>query len=52
MPQWKIERPRVYLRKDYHPRQVVELYRKIEAGLIKRYVERVARAADRVRLIE
>ena len=51
VPQWEVENPRLYLRKDYHPRQVVELYRKIEAGLIKRYVERAARAADRVRLI-
>ena len=52
VPQWKVERPRLYLRKDYHPRQVVELYRKIDAGLISRYAERAAQVADRVRLIE
>jgi hypothetical protein len=30
VPQWKDPRARVYLRRDYHPRQVVELYRKWE----------------------
>ena len=52
VPQWKPPAVRLCLRKDYHPRQVVELYRKIEAGLIPRYVERAARVADRFRLIE
>ena len=51
VPQWKVERPRLYLRKDYHPRQVVELYRKIDAGLIKRYVQRAAHVASQVKLI-
>ncbi len=50
--QWKVENARVYLRKDYHPRQVVELYKKIEAGLIPRYVERAPQVAGKVRLIE
>ena len=52
VPQWDVETPRLYLRKDYHPRQVVELYRKIDAGLIRRYAERAAGTADRLRLIQ
>ncbi|UCE58786.1 MAG: hypothetical protein JSU63_15235 [Phycisphaerales bacterium] len=52
VPQWQVDGTRLYLRKDYHPRQVVDLYRKIEAGLIPRYVERAARVAGRIRLIE
>ena len=48
----KVPDPKLYLRKDYHPRQVVELYRKIEAGLIRRYVERAPQAAARLRLVE
>ena len=52
VPQWTIDHPRLYLRKDYHPRQVVELYRKIDAGLISRYAKCAARVADHVRLIE
>ncbi len=51
VPQWEVPKPRFYLRKDYHPRQVVELYRKIEAGLIPRYVKRAAKVAGRVRLV-
>ncbi len=52
VPQWQVPDPRLYLRKDYHPRQVVELYKKIEHGLISRYVERAAEVAPRVRLVE
>lgn len=52
VPQWEVPNPRLYLRKDYHPRQVVELYKKIEGGLIPRYVERAAQVAPRVRLVE
>lgn len=52
VPQWDVPNPRVYLRKDYHPRQVVDLYRKLEAGLIPRYVERAKRVADLVRLVD
>jgi folate-dependent phosphoribosylglycinamide formyltransferase PurN len=52
VPQWPVASPRVYLRKDYHPRQVVELYRKLEAGLIRQYVERKDRVAPRVRLVD
>lgn len=29
VPQWKPPNAKLYLRKDYHPRQVVELYRKL-----------------------
>ncbi len=52
VPQWEVPNPRLYLRRDYHPRQVVELYRKIDDGLIARYVERAAAAAGRIRLVE
>ena len=46
--QWTVPDPRLYLRKDYHPRDIVELYKKIDEGLIRRYVEH---GAARVRLI-
>lgn len=49
---WKVRNPRLYLRRDYHPRQVVELYRKLDAGLIPRYVGRAADASGRVRLVQ
>jgi methionyl-tRNA formyltransferase len=52
VPQWEVPNARVYLRKDYHPRQVVELYRKLDAGLIPQYVERASEVAGRVRLVE
>jgi methionyl-tRNA formyltransferase len=52
VPQWPVAHPRLYRRRDYHPRQVVELYRKIEAGLIRDYVARAARTAPQVRLLE
>lgn len=52
IPQWGVPNARLYLRKDYHPSQVVELYRKLDAGLIPRYVERAPQVAGRVRLIE
>ena len=52
VPQWEVPSARLYLRKDYHPRQVVELYRKLESGLIPRYVERAAHHPALIRLIE
>jgi methionyl-tRNA formyltransferase len=52
VPQWKPPNARLYLRKNYHPRQVVELYRKLDDGLIRRYVERAARSPTPVRLIQ
>jgi methionyl-tRNA formyltransferase len=51
-PQWTVPRPRLYLRGDYHPRHVVELYRKLERGLIPRYVERAEEASAKLRLID
>ncbi|MFH1108939.1 MAG: formyl transferase [Planctomycetota bacterium] len=51
VPQWKVPNARLYLRKNYHPRQVVELYRKHDDGLIRRYVERAAKSPPPVRLI-
>ncbi len=52
VPQWDVPRRRLYLRKDYHPRQVIELYHKLEAGLIAEYVKRARQAATQVRLVE
>ncbi len=52
VPQWKVPNARLYLRKDYHPRQVVELYRKLDDGLIRRYVDRAARSPTPIRLIQ
>lgn len=52
VPQWKVPNARLYLRKNYHPRQVVELYRKLDEGLIPRYVERAARCPTAIRLVE
>jgi len=49
--QWTVDSPRFYRRRDYHPRQVVDLYRKLKSGLIERYVERAALVAPRVRLV-
>ena len=50
--QWEVQSSRLYLRKDYHPRQVVELYRKLDTGLIPKYLDRTKRKPDRIRLIE
>jgi methionyl-tRNA formyltransferase len=52
VPQWPVANPRVYLRKDYHPRHTVELYRKLDAGMIERFVEREARRPTQLRLVE
>ncbi|MCP4251676.1 MAG: hypothetical protein GY778_31965 [bacterium] len=51
VPQWPVTNPRLYLRKDYHPSQVVELYRMIEQGLFPRYVARKHRVENAMRLI-
>lgn len=52
VPQWEVANPRLYLRKDYHHRQVVELYEKLDSGLIPRYVARADDVAARVKLID
>lgn len=51
VPQWRVDVPRLYLRKDYHPRQVVALYEKIESGLIRRYAEGDHAVNRQIRLI-
>ena len=51
VPQWKPPGAKLYLRRDYHPRQVVELYRKLDAGLIPQYVERMREEGNHVRLV-
>lgn len=52
VPQWPVPHARVYLRKHYHPRHVVELYRKLADGLIPRYVKNAATRAAAVKLID
>jgi hypothetical protein len=52
VPQWPVESPRLYLRRDYHPRHIVDLHRKLNAGLIPRFVEREGREPSRIRLVE
>lgn len=51
VPQWKTETSRLYLRKDFHPRQVVELHRKMRSGLLARYVEHADALSSKVRLV-
>ncbi|GMU36807.1 MAG: formyl transferase [Phycisphaerae bacterium] len=52
VPQWAVPNPRLYLRRDFHPRQVVRLHEMLADGLIPRYVARAAEVAPRVRLVE
>ncbi len=52
VPQWPVRNPKLYLRKDYHPRQVVALYEKLDRGLIADYLERAPRVAGLVKLID
>ncbi|MEK6676218.1 MAG: formyl transferase [Planctomycetota bacterium] len=49
--QWVTPNSRLYLRKDFHPRQVVDLHRKMEGGLIERYAKEAAQRCARVKLI-
>ena len=51
VPQWRPDNPRLYLRKHFHPRQVVELYRKLDAGLIARYVKEAAGRSARMKVL-
>ncbi|MGB0715990.1 MAG: formyl transferase [Phycisphaerae bacterium] len=51
-PQWKPGNAKLYLRKDYHPRQVHQLYHKLDQGLIPRFVENAANRLAAVRLVE
>jgi phosphoribosylglycinamide formyltransferase 1 len=52
VPQWRPPNARLYLRKDFHPRHVVDLARKVEGGLIERYVAEAPLRKHRVRLVE
>jgi hypothetical protein len=52
VPQWEVTDAKLYLRKDYHPRQVVELYKKLERGLIDDYLARAHRTAGLMRLVD
>ncbi len=51
-PQWEVPNPRLYLRKDYHPSQVVKLYEMIDAGLFPRYAKRKSIVENAMRLME
>ncbi|MHC4063268.1 MAG: formyl transferase [Planctomycetota bacterium] len=51
VPQWRVENPRLYLRRDYHPSQVVRLCEMIEDGLFPKYVARKHRVENAMRLI-
>lgn len=51
VPQWPVENPRLYLRRDYHPSQVVRLYELIDAGLFRKYAARADRVRDAFRLV-
>jgi len=52
VPQWPVEHPRLYLRKDFHPRQVVQLYQKWSQGLLARYLKRAQQARESAPIIE
>ena len=52
VPQWNVPGAKLYLRKDYHPRQVVELYEKLDRGLIDDYLQRAHQVAGLVRVID
>jgi len=49
--QWTEPTAKLYLRKNYHPRQVVEMRRKIDSGMIRRFVQNGSRATKALRLI-
>ena len=51
VPQWPVEDPKLYLRKDYHPSQVVRLYEMIAEGLFPNYVARKHLVENVMRLI-
>jgi folate-dependent phosphoribosylglycinamide formyltransferase PurN len=51
VPQWPVENPRLYRRRDYHPSHVVKLYDMLSDGLFPRYVERKARVENSFRLV-
>ncbi|NOT01318.1 MAG: hypothetical protein HOP29_11895 [Phycisphaerales bacterium] len=51
VPQWPVENPRLYLRRDYRPGHVVRLYELIDRGLFPRYAARQRLVAPRVHLI-
>ena len=52
VPQWHVPNARLYLRRHYHPSQVVRLYELIREGLFPRYAARKHVVEPRVRLVE
>lgn len=52
VPQWPVADARLYLRRDYHPRDVVKLHHKVQAGLIADYAARAKDVAPAVKLID
>ena len=51
VPQWPVPDGKLYLRKHYHPSQVVKLYEMIEDGLFPKYVARKHHVRDAMRLV-
>ena len=51
-PQWEVPDSKLCLRRDYHPWQVVELYKRIEGGLFRDYPARQHRVEKAIRLID
>lgn len=52
VPQWNVPNARLYLRKDYQPKHTVELYEKIEAGLITNYAQQATKVANQIQLVD
>jgi len=52
VPQWTVPDARLYLRRDYHPSQVVALYERIDRGLFRDYVARRHRVENAMRLVD
>ena len=51
IPQWHEPHARVYYRRDYHPRQVVDLYKKWGNGLLEHYLQSNASAPKLVNCV-
>ncbi len=51
VPQWEVPDSKLYLRKHYHPSQVVQLYRLIDDGLFPKYAARRHEVENSMRLV-
>jgi hypothetical protein len=52
VPQWPVPDPRRAAIGDFHPRQVVDLYRKVSSGMMRRYAAHAARRNACARIVE